>query len=183
MQRGKLTWSVSGATARWGPPAKWRTRSAPTPKPCWPSATGFHSTWPFPLHHRLERVRSAHSDRGARRAEVLGAGARRRESDPVYVRIANPPAAARNPGFDVTPPELITGSSHRKASSRRARCGRPPTVILRIETTLTPGFPAPRPPPCRSLRDPACTRRAPRNTGSSPSEQLGHNSFRAGFAS
>jgi S-methyl-5-thioribose-1-phosphate isomerase len=27
----------------------------------------------------------------------------------VYVRVANPPSGARNPGFDVTPPELITG--------------------------------------------------------------------------
>jgi methylthioribose-1-phosphate isomerase len=42
-------------------------------------------------------------------AEVLGAwgvddkGVRR------YVRVANPSSGARNPGFDVTPPELITG--------------------------------------------------------------------------
>jgi S-methyl-5-thioribose-1-phosphate isomerase len=27
----------------------------------------------------------------------------------VYVRVANPTSSARNPGFDVTPPELITG--------------------------------------------------------------------------
>ena len=26
-----------------------------------------------------------------------------------YVRVANPNSTARNPGFDVTPPELITG--------------------------------------------------------------------------
>ena len=26
-----------------------------------------------------------------------------------YVRVANPGSGARNPGFDVTPPELITG--------------------------------------------------------------------------
>ena len=26
-----------------------------------------------------------------------------------YVRIGNPTSHARNPGFDVTPPELITG--------------------------------------------------------------------------
>jgi S-methyl-5-thioribose-1-phosphate isomerase len=42
-------------------------------------------------------------------SEVLGAwgvnGSKRRE----YVRIANPSSGARNPGFDVTPPELITG--------------------------------------------------------------------------
>jgi S-methyl-5-thioribose-1-phosphate isomerase len=52
--------------------------------------------------------------------EVLGAwGVRRRRparsrpaasaAGPVYVRIANPTSGARNPGFDVTPPELITG--------------------------------------------------------------------------
>jgi methylthioribose-1-phosphate isomerase len=28
---------------------------------------------------------------------------------PVRVRVANPLSTARNPGFDVTPPELITG--------------------------------------------------------------------------
>ena len=28
---------------------------------------------------------------------------------PIYVRIANPTSKARNPGFDVTPPDLITG--------------------------------------------------------------------------
>ena len=28
---------------------------------------------------------------------------------PTYVRVANPTSNARNPGFDVTPPELITG--------------------------------------------------------------------------
>jgi S-methyl-5-thioribose-1-phosphate isomerase len=42
-------------------------------------------------------------------SEVLGAwginAAKRRE----YVRVANPTSGARNPGFDVTPPELITG--------------------------------------------------------------------------
>ena len=27
----------------------------------------------------------------------------------MYIRIANPTSTARNPGFDVTPPELITG--------------------------------------------------------------------------
>jgi methylthioribose-1-phosphate isomerase len=26
-----------------------------------------------------------------------------------YVRVANPSSGARNPGFDVTPPELIAG--------------------------------------------------------------------------
>lgn len=42
-------------------------------------------------------------------SEVLGAwgvnGKRSRE----YVRVANPSSSARNPGFDVTPPELISG--------------------------------------------------------------------------
>src|SRR5208283_2536172 len=43
-------------------------------------------------------------------AEVLGAwGAARGRSGRAYVRIANPSSGARNPGFDVTPPELITG--------------------------------------------------------------------------
>ena len=50
--------------------------------------------------------------------EVLGAwgvepgrGAKHKPhgSAPVYVRVANPTSGARNPGFDVTPPELITG--------------------------------------------------------------------------
>jgi methylthioribose-1-phosphate isomerase len=45
--------------------------------------------------------------------EVLGAwgalpGAKG-NSPGVYVRVANPASGARNPGFDVTPPELITG--------------------------------------------------------------------------
>jgi len=43
-------------------------------------------------------------------SEVLGAwGVRRRGGAPVYVRIAGAAARARNPAFDVTPPELITG--------------------------------------------------------------------------
>jgi S-methyl-5-thioribose-1-phosphate isomerase len=43
--------------------------------------------------------------------EVLGAwGAKPGgKSRSVYVRVANPSSGARNPGFDVTPPELITG--------------------------------------------------------------------------
>jgi S-methyl-5-thioribose-1-phosphate isomerase len=46
--------------------------------------------------------------------EVLGAwgvlpGTRSRPGKRAYVRIANPTSTARNPGFDVTPPELITG--------------------------------------------------------------------------
>jgi methylthioribose-1-phosphate isomerase len=52
-------------------------------------------------------------------AEVLGAwgavgnpkagGRGPKEQKRVYVRIANPTSGARNPGFDVTPAELITG--------------------------------------------------------------------------
>jgi methylthioribose-1-phosphate isomerase len=45
--------------------------------------------------------------------EVLGAwGARpgaKGKAAGVYIRVANPTSDARNPGFDVTPPELITG--------------------------------------------------------------------------
>lgn len=42
--------------------------------------------------------------------EVLGAwGTVRRGGAAVYVRIANPGSRARNPAFDVTPPELIAG--------------------------------------------------------------------------
>jgi methylthioribose-1-phosphate isomerase len=43
-------------------------------------------------------------------SEVLGAwGRTAKSSELIYVRVANPTSAARNPGFDVTPPELITG--------------------------------------------------------------------------
>ncbi|KAF0172148.1 MAG: S-methyl-5-thioribose-1-phosphate isomerase [Limisphaerales bacterium] len=52
-------------------------------------------------------------------SEVLGAwgvvtrqkakGKRQKEGERAYVRVANPTSGARNPGFDVTPPELITG--------------------------------------------------------------------------
>jgi S-methyl-5-thioribose-1-phosphate isomerase len=52
-------------------------------------------------------------------AEVLGAwgvaarpsgpGRRRATAERIQVRIANPTSGARNPGFDVTPPELVTG--------------------------------------------------------------------------
>jgi len=44
--------------------------------------------------------------------EVLGAwGARpgAKGKPGIYIRVANPSSGARNPGFDVTPPELITG--------------------------------------------------------------------------
>ena len=43
-------------------------------------------------------------------SEVLGAwGVGATTGELEYVRVANPGSTARNPGFDVTPPELITG--------------------------------------------------------------------------
>jgi S-methyl-5-thioribose-1-phosphate isomerase len=41
--------------------------------------------------------------------EVLGAWGITRSGRREYVRVANPTSSARNPGFDVTPAELITG--------------------------------------------------------------------------
>ncbi len=38
-----------------------------------------------------------------------GVGKSKKSGQRTYVRIANPTSTARNPGFDVTPPELITG--------------------------------------------------------------------------
>jgi S-methyl-5-thioribose-1-phosphate isomerase len=42
-------------------------------------------------------------------SEVLGAWGVSARGDRTWVRTANPTSRARNPGFDVTPPELITG--------------------------------------------------------------------------
>ncbi len=42
-------------------------------------------------------------------SEVLGAWGNLPTQKRAYVRVANPTSGARNPGFDVTPPELITG--------------------------------------------------------------------------
>ena len=42
-------------------------------------------------------------------AEVLGAWGVNRAGKRQYLRVANPTSGARNPGFDVTPPDLITG--------------------------------------------------------------------------
>lgn len=42
-------------------------------------------------------------------AEVLGAWGVTKSGRREYVRVANPSSGAFNPGFDVTPPELITG--------------------------------------------------------------------------
>ena len=41
--------------------------------------------------------------------EVLGAWGTLKNNRREYVRVANPSSTARNPGFDVTPAELITG--------------------------------------------------------------------------
>lgn len=41
--------------------------------------------------------------------EVLGAWGRTKRGARAYVRVGNPGSPARNPAFDVTPPELITG--------------------------------------------------------------------------
>jgi methylthioribose-1-phosphate isomerase len=41
--------------------------------------------------------------------EVLGAWGVNRRGQREYIRVANPTSGARNPGFDVTPAELITG--------------------------------------------------------------------------
>ncbi len=42
-------------------------------------------------------------------SEVLGAWGITNKGKREYVRVANPTSGARNPGFDVTPPDLITG--------------------------------------------------------------------------
>ncbi len=42
-------------------------------------------------------------------SEVLGAWGINRRGAREYIRVANPSSTACNPGFDVTPPELITG--------------------------------------------------------------------------
>jgi S-methyl-5-thioribose-1-phosphate isomerase len=42
-------------------------------------------------------------------SEVLGAWGTLPSKKRAYVRVANPTSSARNPGFDVTPPDLITG--------------------------------------------------------------------------
>jgi S-methyl-5-thioribose-1-phosphate isomerase len=42
-------------------------------------------------------------------SEVLGAWGTNLRGRREFVRVANPSSGARNPGFDVTPPELITG--------------------------------------------------------------------------
>ena len=38
---------------------------------------------------------------------IISSG-KRKAAERTYVRVANPSSPARNPGFDVTPPELIS---------------------------------------------------------------------------
>jgi methylthioribose-1-phosphate isomerase len=66
--------------------------------------------------------------------EKYGVGARASSrKERAYVRVANPTSGARNPGFDVTPAELITGIitpagifKPRDLWKNRARLGRRP---------------------------------------------------------
>jgi S-methyl-5-thioribose-1-phosphate isomerase len=46
---------------------------------------------------------------GRHESEVLGAWGVTKSGKREYLHVANPTSGARNPGFDVTPPELITG--------------------------------------------------------------------------
>ena len=64
--------------------------------------------------------------------ETLGAWGVTRRGRREYVRVANPTSGARNPGFDVTPPQLITGIltpagifKPRELWRQRARLGGP----------------------------------------------------------
>ena len=64
----------------------------------------------------LEIAASTFPSKNAHESEVLGAWGVVAKLQPIarygkraYVRVANPTSGARNPGFDVTPPELITG--------------------------------------------------------------------------
>ena len=70
------------------------------------------SGWDIPIEERAEQevlgawgVEPGRWKRGGGR----GSNVKTQNSAPVYVRVANPTSGARNPGFDVTPPELITG--------------------------------------------------------------------------
>ena len=47
--------------------------------------------------------------RGISHSDQESKNKNRKSREPVYVRVANPASKARNPGFDVTPPDLITG--------------------------------------------------------------------------
>ena len=58
--------------------------------------------WDMKSGHSIP-IEERHAD------ETLGAWGVTRLGRREYVRVANPTSGARNPGFDVTPPELITG--------------------------------------------------------------------------
>jgi S-methyl-5-thioribose-1-phosphate isomerase len=70
------------------------------------------SGWDIPIEERDEQevlgAWGVEQGRGGG-GEGRGGNVKTRSSAPVYVRVANPTSGARNPGFDVTPPELITG--------------------------------------------------------------------------
>ncbi|MGA2800775.1 MAG: S-methyl-5-thioribose-1-phosphate isomerase [Verrucomicrobiota bacterium] len=60
----------------------------------------------IPIEERCEsEVLGAWGVAGRQKAE----GRRQKGGKRIYVRVANPTSRARNPGFDVTPPELVTG--------------------------------------------------------------------------
>jgi S-methyl-5-thioribose-1-phosphate isomerase len=78
----------------------------------WNLKSGFD----IPIEERHEHeVLGAWGTVGSARSEVRRAKHETRNSkletqnSPTYVRVANPTSGARNPGFDVTPAELITG--------------------------------------------------------------------------
>jgi methylthioribose-1-phosphate isomerase len=64
--------------------------------------------------------------------EVLGAWGTTAQGKREFVRVANPTSGARNPGFDVTPPELITGIITPKGIFK-------PRELLRNRKRLTEG--------------------------------------------
>ena len=68
----------------------------------WNLKSGFD----IPIEERHEHeVLGAWGVPGRQKAE----GRRQKSGKNTYVRVANPTSGARNPGFDVTPAELITG--------------------------------------------------------------------------
>ena len=99
--RGRL---ADGLAARWTgwwwartgspPTATWRTRSAPTPWPCWPPGTTSRSTWPRRSRRSTRRPPTAPPSRSR--------SATRRRSR------SSRASRAANPAFDVTPAELVT---------------------------------------------------------------------------
>lgn len=68
--------------------------------------------------------------------EVLGAWGVTRAGRRTWVRVANPASSARNPGFDVTPPQLITGIITPVGVFK-------PRELARQRRALTGGIPGP----------------------------------------